>query len=581
MKRGMKRHSLFVLFLLLCTSANAQWQWFNPLQADVPVVQNQGWTSEIGKTYTRLPERAKNNVPEAVWHLSRHAAGLSLHFYSNAPEIKVRYAVNGSHAMNHMPATGVSGVDLYRIDSDGIWGFCFGKYSFGDTITYHYNHIRKNNYHDYGYEYRLYLPLYNSVKWMEIGVPEGASFDYIPQSLEKPVVVYGTSIAQGACATRPAMAWTNILERKTDYPVINLGFSGSGKMETEVVELVNEIDARLFILDCLPNLSGFENREIAQRLIRTVKTIRKSHSAPILLVEHAGYSNVSTDSVQKAIVENINEVSLAVYQTLVKEGIKDLHYLYTDEINMPADGWVDSVHPNDLGMQAQADAIEKKMREILKTPKRSATTAIPVTQRREPYLYEWKKRHREVLALNKSNPPKAVILGNSITHFWGGEPEGPHKNGPESWDTYMKPAGFRNQGCGWDRIENVLWRVYHDELDGFEAEKIVLMIGTNNMGISNDHDIVEGIRFLLKAIKDRQPKAEIKVIGILPRRNHEFWVKKINTDMKAIVEEDGYRFCDAGNILLNTDGKIEETLFSDGLHPNEKGYELISLFIAE
>ncbi len=577
----MKRLTLFVGLLCICFSLHAQWRWYDPAKAEQYVIQNQGWSNEIGKTYTRLPERSQKEVPESVWGLSRNSAGLAIHFYSNAPEIKVRYTVNGSLSMNHMPATGVSGLDMYAINSDGIWNFCAGNYAFKDTITYHYNHIRKNNYHDYGYEYRLYLPLYNSVTWMEIGVPDGSSFEFIPVSLERPIVVYGTSIAQGGCASRPAMAWTSIVERKVGFPLINLGFSGSGKMEDEVISYVNELDARLYILDCLPNLSGYDNQEIYTRILKAVRTIRKNHKAPILLVEHTGCSNMETDSTKKSVIENINEVSLAAFQALQREGIKDLYYLYNDEIKLPADGWVDYVHPNDLGMQAQADVLEKKIREILRIPKGNVTTMIPVTQRREPYQYEWQKRHSDVLALNKSNPPKAVILGNSITHFWGGEPEGPHRNGVESWKEYMEPAGFRNQGCGWDRIENVLWRVYHDELAGFEAEKIVLMIGTNNMGLNSDQNIVEGIRFLLKAIKERQPKASIQVIGILPRRNNELWVNNINKGIETMVEEEGLIFCNAGNALLDTNGKIDETLFSDGLHPNEKGYNLIGLFIAE
>lgn len=577
----MKKHHLSILLLfIICTSANAQWKWFNPQEAQEPVIQNQGWSDEIGKTYTRLPDRAEGKVTKAVWNLSRQSAGLAIHFYSNASEIKVQYAVNGSLNMHHMPTTGVSGLDMYSINSDGLWNFCFGEYAFGDTITYHYKSILKNKQHDYGYEFRLYLPLYNSIKWLKIGVPEEARFDFVPASVEKPILVYGTSIAQGACASRPAMAWTSIIERNTGYPLINLGFSGSGKMEKEMIDFVGEIDARLFILDCLPNMSGYSNQDVAKRLIESVRSIRKKHTAPILMIEHAGYSNTNMDSVRKATVSNINEISLFAYHTLTKEGIKNLHYMYADEINLPPDGWVDYIHPNDLGMQTQAMAVEKKIREILHIPKGISATTDPVTQRREPYLYEWRKRHHAILTLNKNHPPKAVILGNSITHFWGGKPEGPRRNGEDSWNTHMEPAGFHNLGYGWDRIENVLWRVYHGELDGYEAENVTLMIGTNNMGISSDQDIVDGLRFLLKAIKVRQPKATIRVIGILPRRNHEFWVKKINTDIQTMAEEGGCKFINAGNILLKPDGKIDESFFSDGLHPNAKGYKLISTFIA-
>ncbi len=118
-------------------------------------------------------------------------------------------------AMLHMPATGVSGVDLYAKNSDGKWLWCKGNYSFADTINYNFRNITPNdNYHKMGREYHLYLPLYNSVEWMEIGTEEDALFEPIPIRKEKPIVVYGTSIAQGGCASRPGMAWTSILERK-------------------------------------------------------------------------------------------------------------------------------------------------------------------------------------------------------------------------------------------------------------------------------------------------------------------------------------------------------------------------------
>ncbi len=139
----------------------------------------------------------------------------------------------------------------------------------------------------------------------------------------------------------------------------------------------------------------------------------------------------------------------------------------------------------------------------------------------------------------------------------------------------MRPAGFHNLGYGWDRIENVLWRVYHGELDGYKAEEVTLMIGTNNLGISSDDEIVAGLRFLLSAIKQRQPTARIKVIGILPRRDHENWVVNINRRIRQMAETGWYTFKNPGTKLLQEDGKINESLFSDGLHPNEEGYKRI------
>ena len=100
-----------ILLTLVCftvLSAHAQWKWLNPLECGFPVIQNQGWTEEIGDRYVRLPQRAEGKVRKPVWDLSRNSAGLAIHFFSNAPELKVRYQVSGPLNMPHMPTTGVS-----------------------------------------------------------------------------------------------------------------------------------------------------------------------------------------------------------------------------------------------------------------------------------------------------------------------------------------------------------------------------------------------------------------------------------------------------------------------------------------
>lgn len=348
----------------------AQWQWHNPVEAGFKVIQNQAWPDEIGDRYVRLPDRAQADVRPAVWNLSRQSAGLAVHFFSNAPEIKVRYTVGGAHSMPHMPATGVSGVDLYCIDSDGTSHFNFGSYKFGDTISYHYRNIPVDN-QRLGYEYHLYLPLYNSVKWLEIGVPESASFQFIPVVQEQPIVVYGTSIAQGACASRPAMGWTNILERAVDHPVVNLGFSGNGRMEEPVIDLISEIDARVYVFDCLPNLTGSSDEEVYKLLVEGVKRLRAKRTAPILMVEHIGYSNARVETEKMKEQVRMNRVSKEVFSALIASGIEELHYVSCEKLNIPSDGWVDYIHLSDLGMWQQADVIEKKIREILREPKDS------------------------------------------------------------------------------------------------------------------------------------------------------------------------------------------------------------------
>ena len=244
---------------------------------------------------------------------------------------------------------------------------------------------------------------------------------------------------------------------------------------------------------------------------------------------------------------------------------------------MGPDSWVDNTHPSDVGMTHYADAIEKVLREALHIPIGNIYTEKPITQRREPGNYEWQQRHRDILARLATVKPKNVIIGNSITNYWGGLPKGARVNGPKSWQKYFEPRNFQNLGYGWDRVENVLWRIYHGELDGYTADNVYMMIGTNNLGLNSDEDIVKGIEFLISAIKQRQPKAKITIIGILPRRDREKWVVNINSSIEDMVKRNGCTFCDAGGGLLKADGKIDESLFvGDGLHPNDNGYEKIA-----
>ncbi|GAB3895043.1 SGNH/GDSL hydrolase family protein [Spirosoma agri] len=579
---------LLVFILLICVqpfTASAQpttdYAWWNPAQNPFPAIEGQAWPKEVQSPYDRLPAQAEKTVRPPVWNLSHNAAGLLVRFRASTDQLVVRYAVTGPHALPHMQATGVSGVDLYALNSDGDWRWCTGKYAFKDTIEYRFTNLEPNDqYHKKGREYRLYLPLYNSVKWLEIGVPKGTSFTPLPTRIEKPIVVYGTSIAQGACASRPGMAWSAILGRKLDRPLINLGFSGNGRLEKELVALLPDVDAKLYILDCLPNLVasvGIAPEEIKSRIIEAVKTIRqKRPTTPVLLVEHAGYTDGSLNATRRKLYSDANELMRQAFAQLKTEGINQLYLLPQTAINLEMDDTVDGTHPSDLGMQHYADAYEKSIRTILSEPVGPYSTTKPCSQFRDAAIYDWETRHRDMLALAKAKPPRIVFIGNSITHYWGGQPQAPISRGADSWNTLLEPLGTQNFGYGWDRIENVLWRVYHDELDGYAAAQIVLMIGTNNLQLNSDTEIIEGLAFLVGAIKARQPNAAILLLGILPRRQGEPRILELNKGIAQASGQLNVTFADPGTVFLGADGKIDESFFTDGLHPNAEGYQKLA-----
>ena len=161
----MKKILFYFIFssCLINGQKNDNFKWFNPESSKENLIEGQAWPKEVENYYDRLPIKAKIKVNSNIWELGSHSSGLMIRFRSNSEEIKVRYQTkNKNYSLNHMPATGSSGIDLYAIDADGkkLWvSSTFGR-SFKDTIQYHYSRLKPNdNYNKFGREYRLDLPL--------------------------------------------------------------------------------------------------------------------------------------------------------------------------------------------------------------------------------------------------------------------------------------------------------------------------------------------------------------------------------------------------------------------------------------
>ncbi len=511
------------------------------------------------------------------WKLqSRQSAGHSMRFVSNAPEIIVRYKITASKTQNIFPATAANGVDLYAIDSDGMWHWAAPNIGIPDSGNYIFSQLLPNdNFHKLGREYELFLPLFSSIKDLQIGVPQGSLFNVLPIRPEKPIVVFGSSIVKGEGASRPGLAWTNVLSRQLDRNVVKLVFSGNGILEKDLIEQVNQIDARIYVFDGLLDLASapLDSIHLMQSVIDAIKVIRARHpQTPILCTEHAGYADGYLHPNRQSYADLSNRVLAAALNQLKGENTNGLHLLTQKEINIQLDEMSDGSHPNDIGMMRYAAAYEKKLREIFMEPVGTLKTQIPIRQRRTPAGYDWEGRHKSMLALNKTESNKVLLIGNSITHNWGGKP---NARSNESWQKYLAPYEVRNFGFGADRIENVLWRIYHDELKDISPEKILINIGTNNLRVNSNEEILEGLRFLVRVIKSHQPKAEITLLGIYPRRDYEDRIVVINKNMRKMAGSEHVGFADIGKELFLESGKVNEVFFNDGLHPNNKGYEVL------
>lgn len=329
--------------------------WYDAAQLGI---HGKGW-ADTSTVYTRFPERAKASIPAPVWNLSQHSAGLFIRFRTDASTIRAAHRVTGALSMPHMTTVGSSGLDLYAKDPQGAWRWA----GISRPSASCYTNILLNGISKTLRDYTLYLPLYNGTASLAVGVPAGSSFEALPPVPgEKPVVYYGTSIAHGCSASRPGMAYTAILGRRLGITVVNLGFSGNGRMEPELADLLAEIDAAAYVLDCLPNMSDAQITERTEPFVRRLRAARPD--IPVILVDGRPHTNawLKPDNHGQR-----NKLYRAAYDRLTADGFTRLSFV--DGLSLFGDdgeGAVDGSHPTDIGMMRQADILTPVLRAVLK-----------------------------------------------------------------------------------------------------------------------------------------------------------------------------------------------------------------------
>ena len=325
-------------------------------------VEGRAWPSmDRLRWFDRLPAAAQKTVTSAVWNLSRDSAGMMVRFRTDATAIHVHYKVTkAALGMPHMPATGVSGVDLYARDDAGKWRWVQVSRPATQEIK---AEVIKDLAPGFR-EYAAYLPLYNGVEFLHVGVTKGARFEGLAPREAKPVVFYGTSITHGACASRPGVVHTAILGRRLDLPVVNLGFSGNGRMDAAVGDLLVKIDAAAYVIDCLPNMQPAAVREKCAPLVRQLRAARPD--TPIILVEDRRFTNDWITPAKKSFHDENHAALREVYAALLNDGVRNLHYIPGDALyGTDTEGATDASHASDLGFMRQANVMEPVIRAAL------------------------------------------------------------------------------------------------------------------------------------------------------------------------------------------------------------------------
>jgi len=216
---------------------------------------------------------------------------------------------------------------------------------------------------------------------------------------------------------------------------------------------------------------------------------------------------------------------------------------------------------------------------------RQENNAVVPVPKLENDCYDWYARHKEVLKVKDAANPEIVLIGDSITHFWGGEPAGPFKNGPKAWEDVFGKRRVLNLGFGWDRTQNVLWRLDNGEFDGLRPKFVVLNIGTNNFsGTRNARantpaEVAEGIKAICARISAKSAGTRIILMGVFPRGasprdGFRPKITALNELLAALAREKGLTFLDIGARMLEPDGTLSREIMKDSVHPTEKGYAL-------
>jgi lysophospholipase L1-like esterase len=252
-----------------------------------------------------------------------------------------------------------------------------------------------------------------------------------------------------------------------------------------------------------------------------------------------------------------------------------------------------SLHPDTVGQRMMAEAIEPTLAKLMgdspRVPLASMTdinTAVIPVGSLETDSYDWYARHHAEVELQKTLRPRVVLIGDSITHFWGGRPTAHITNGTSAWERTFGDTPVLNMGFGWDRTQNVLWRLRQGEFEGLSPEWIVLLIGTNNLTVTRNArantppEIVEGIAAICRELQLRSPASRIALMAVLPRGakpGNPLRAPIAETNRllaQRFAEERGIVFIELAAKFLAADGSLPASLFPDGTHPSDAGYQI-------
>lgn len=327
-------------------------RFYDPLQKPFAIY---GVFYEDG-LFHRMPASVAKTVSQRVYDLHTHTSGGRVRFVTNSSYIVIKAKMPEISRMSHFTLSGTGGFDLYIGKKPRFQGCFIPKYTMQDgceSICRFENRKRR--------VITINFPLYSSISELYIGLEESAfveAADGYP--CEKPLVFYGSSITQGACASRPGNAYTCAVSRALDMDYINLGFSGNARGEQAMAEYIASLDMAAFIYDYDYNAPDLEHLQNTHA--NMFQTIRKANpDLPVIILSRPSYNPTAEEKQRKQII-------LKTYSDSLAAGDKNVYFIDGKELMKYAkfDGTMECCHPNDLGFYSMTKVLLKQLKPILK-----------------------------------------------------------------------------------------------------------------------------------------------------------------------------------------------------------------------
>ncbi|MGY8768908.1 MAG: GDSL-type esterase/lipase family protein [Pirellulales bacterium] len=405
------------------------------------------------------------------------------------------------------------------------------------------------------------------------------------QAAEK-VLCFGDSITEGTYIDGKwdrGNSWVNRFSEISGGRIEAINAGLSGRKTSHMVGLSQAIDQHTEVDHVILFLGVNDLRVPTQEVLDAcltntgalVKRIREAYpdvkitilSSPGLDVPNVTerFRTKGYDAKEHAMLAKLR----GLYHTFAQQN--DCHFIDLWGV-VSSDNFSDGLHPGTAG---QIQIAERIWRDWARP--RLATTS-PVTQNRDKRIYDWMTRHQTVLDRNKIVKPDIITIGDSITHYWAGEPKAPLAWGTDAWQTLYEGFTVSNMGCGWDRTENVIWRLQNGELENIRPKVAVILIGTNNLPVKNTaEEIYWGIKTVIDEVHRKSPKTQVLLLGLLPRKNQfDTSPNQVNELLSSLDQQSNITFQNVNTKLLNQQGQPLPELYKDGVHVNAAGYAVIA-----